>query len=269
MRSVASEAHGPRAWPAPPVSDLAWKPAFRIVPSRYPPIDLFERIAPPEEWEALIELESLTNDRLREEVGQIQLVPPEERVSGPGAGYVMAAFTHIAPAGGRFNDPTFGAFYAARALETAVAETTYHRARFLRATAEAPTQLDMRVLESAVIGRFHDLRGLRELFPAEYHPDDYAAGQSLARRLRAVGSEGIAFESVRHTGGECVAVYRPRLVIGCHETRTLTYVWDGSAITGVYEKKPFGRRSRRQRSRVDGPGFAAESAEGARPAQLE
>lgn len=228
----------------PPVSRLEWKSAYRIVPSRYPPIDLFERIAPPEDWEALIELESLTNDRLRDEVGQIQLVPPEERVSGPGAGYVMAAFTHIAPFGGRFNDPTFGAYYAAHSLETAVAETRYHRARFLGATAEPPTELDMRVLEARVAGEFHDLRGLRELFSAEYDPDDYAAGQALARRVRAIASGGIAFESVRHPAGECVAVHRPRLVTGCRETRTLTYVWDGRTITWVYEKKPFGGRGR-------------------------
>ena len=242
---MVSEAFGAASRPVPPVADVTWQPAFRIVPSRYPPIDLFERIAPPEEWEALIELESLTNDRLRDEAGQIQLVPADERVSGPGAGYVMAAFTHIAPSGGRFNDPTFGAYYASRSLETAVAETTYHRARFLRATAEISLQLDMRVLESAVAGRFHDMRGLRQRFPAEYDPDDYAAGQSLARRVRAGGSDGIAFESVRRPGGECVAVYRPRLVSGCRETRTLTYVWDGTTISEVYEKKPFRRPRRR------------------------
>ena len=126
-----------------------------------------------------------------------------------------------------------------------MAETTYHRARFLRATAEVSLQLDMRVLESAVAGRFHDMRGLRQRFPAEYDPDDYAAGQSLARRVRAGGSDGIAFESVRHLGGECVAVYRPRLVSGCRETRTLTYVWDGTTISEVYEKKPFRRPRRR------------------------
>src|SRR5512147_2347004 len=60
--SVVSEAFGAASRPVPPVVDVRWQPAFRIVPSRYPPIDLFERIAPPGEWEALIELESLTND---------------------------------------------------------------------------------------------------------------------------------------------------------------------------------------------------------------
>lgn len=228
-----------------PVREVSWTPAYRIVPSRFPPIDLFERIAPPEDWDALIELESRTNDRLRDELGRIQLVPPEERVVGPGAGYVMAAFTHVAPEGGRFNDASFGAFYAARTLETSVAETSYHRARFLAATREPPTQLDMRVLEAEIAAGLHDLRGLRERFPAVYDPGDYAAGQALARRLHARGSDGVAFESVRHAGGECVAIYRPRLVTRCRESRTLTYIWDGAAISGVYEKKPFRARPRR------------------------
>ena len=242
-RSAAAAGEGAaperRGGPEPPVRTLGWGPAYRIVPSRFPPIDLFERVAPPADWEALIELESLTNDRLRDEVGRIQLVPPEECVSGPGAGYVMAAFTHIAPEGGRFNDPSFGAYYAARALQAAVAETSYHRARFLSATAEPPLQLDMRVLEAELAGEFHDLRGLRAQWLAVYEPADYSAGQALARRLRAGGADGVAFESVRHAGGECAAVFRPRLVLRCRETRTLTYIWDGQSISGVYEKKPF------------------------------
>lgn len=229
----------------PPVRALRWEPSFRVVPSRFPPLNLFERVAPPEDWDALIELESLTNDRLRDELGQIQLVPPAERVVGPGAGYVMAPFTHIAPDGGRFNDPTFGAYYAARSLETAVAETKYHRARFLRATAEPPTELDMRVLEARLAGDFHDLRALQADWPTVYDPGDYAGGQALARRLRAGGADGVVFDSVRHSGGECAAAFRPRLLARCRETRTLTYIWDGERIAGVYEKKPWRAKGRR------------------------
>ncbi len=236
-REVAA-GHG-GAGALPPVRNVRWDPCYRIVPSRFPPIHLFERVAPPEDWAALIEIESLTNDRLRDELGQIQLVPPGERVVGPGAGYVMAPFTHISPEGGRFNDPTFGAYYTARSLATAVAETSYHRTRFLRATAEPPLQLDMRVLEARLTGDLHDLRGLQAAWPQVYEPADYSAGQALARRLRALASDGVAFDSVRHPGGECAAAFRPRLLARCRETRTLTYIWDGEKIFGVYEKKPF------------------------------
>jgi RES domain-containing protein len=216
---------------------IRWRTSYRIIPSRFPPIDLFERVADAGDLDAVIALESLTNDRLRDEAGDITLVPAAERVVGAGAGYVMAAFTHPHPAGGRFSDARHGAWYAARALATAVAESSHHRAAFLRATREAAMQLDMRVLEAAVDAGLHDVRGLRGSMPAVYDPDDYAASQALARRLRDAGSDGVAYDSVRHAGGQCVAIFRPRHVKRCRETLHLTYVWDGENIVSVYEKR--------------------------------
>src|SRR2546423_8512862 len=92
------------------------QPCFRVTPSRYPTIHLFERVADPADWEALYWIESLTNPRLRDEVGDIELVPPDERAFGPGGSVIMAPFTHLDPAGSRFADGTFGAFYAAAHL---------------------------------------------------------------------------------------------------------------------------------------------------------
>ena len=63
-------------------SNIAWQPCFRIVPSRFPPISLFEAVADPADLDAVYEIEAMTNDRLREEVGDIALVQPEDRVSG-------------------------------------------------------------------------------------------------------------------------------------------------------------------------------------------
>ncbi|CAN5827770.1 RES family NAD+ phosphorylase [soil metagenome] len=217
---------------------VRWNPCYRLIASRYPPIDLFERVTDAADLDAVIALESLTNDRLRDEAGEIQLVPPGERVAGPGAGYVMAPFTHLSPDGGRFSDSRHGAYYAARSLATAIAESSYHRAGFLRATKEAPIQLDMRVLEAGVDARVHDLRGLRQRLPQYYHGDDYSAAQALSLRLRAKGSDGVAYDSVRHAGGQCLAIFRPRRIRGCRESLHVTFVWDGDNIVSVYEKRP-------------------------------
>jgi hypothetical protein len=224
---------------APARRRIRWRACYRVIPSRFPPIDLFERVASREDLEAVHELESLTNDRLRDELGEIQVVPRADRLSGPGAGYVMAAFTHPSPAGARFSDSRRGAYYAARSLETAIAETTYHRARFMRATQEPPMELDMRVLEAELDARLHDIRGMRDALPAVYDRDDYLASQQFAQRLHAAGSDGVAYDSVRHEGGQCVAIFRPRRVRSCRSTLHLTYVWDGSTIERVYEKREF------------------------------
>lgn len=223
-----------------PRRPISWRPCYRIVPSRFPPIDLYERIAPPEDWGALAELESMTNDRMRAEAGDVTPVPPSEGVVGAGGRFVMAAFTHLAPEGGRFSDGFAGAYYAAREPETAVAETIWRRERFLARTGERPMHLDMRLLEAELNAELHDLRGMAKHFPAVYDPHDYAASQALARRLRQAGSAGIAYDSVRRPGGECAAVFRPRLVRSCRETRTITYVWDGKRIVDVYEKRKYG-----------------------------
>jgi hypothetical protein len=220
-----------------PIRRVTWRPAYRIVPERFPPIDLFERVADPADWDAIITVESLTNDRLRTEIGELSLVAPEDRVSGAGASYIMAPFTHPSPAGGRFTDGTVGAYYAARAEDTAIAETRYHRERFLRATQLPSLELPMRVLTATLDGRLHDLRGLRSQLPEVYDPDTYAASQRLAAVLRARRSWGVAYDSVRDPAGQCTAAFRPPVLSHCRQTRHLAYRWDGARITHVLEQR--------------------------------
>jgi hypothetical protein len=209
----------------------------RIVASRLPTIHLFERVADPADWDALYKLESMTNPRLREQVGELSLVPVVDRVSGPNASVVMAPFTHLSPQGTRFTDGHFGAYYAAESVETAIAETRFHRENFLRATAQPPLELEMRCYLADVACELHDLRGLRAKLKDIYDPASYVASQKLGRELRNDGSNGIAFDSVRRPGGECVAMFRPRLVQNVRQGVHLRYAWDGASITRVYEMR--------------------------------
>jgi hypothetical protein len=195
-------------------------------------------VAGAEDWEALYWLESLTNPRLRDDVGEIELVPREDRIFGPGASVIMAPFTHLNPEGSRFADDTFGAFYAAASLDTSIAETRYHREVFLRATRERALELDMRTYLCDVAASFHDIRGKRDRMPDIYDPNSYVASQKLARSLKLAGSNGVVFDSVRHSGGQCLAVYRPRLVQNCRQGTHLRYVWDGERISQVYALRP-------------------------------
>ena len=71
--------------------------------------------------------------------------------------------------------------------------------------------------------------------PDIYDPASYAASQKLGRLLRGAGSNGIAFDSVRRNGGQCVALFRPRLVQNVRQGVHLRYAWDGNAISEVYE----------------------------------
>jgi hypothetical protein len=223
-----------------PIATVDWRPCYRIISSRFPPVGLFDAVADPYDLEAVFQIEDMTNDRLRDEVGDISLVLPEDRISGPGTTPIMAAFTHLNVEGDRFTDGTYGVFYASNDVKTAVEETKHHRARFMLATNEPAQELDMRVYAVDLQADLHDIRTMQASHPAWYHPTSYAMSQELARGLRENGSNGIAYASVRMVGGECVAVFRPRLLSNCRQERHLCYVWDGQSIAMIYEKKNFG-----------------------------
>lgn len=212
----------------PPLAAVVWRPSHRIVPSIFPPRGLFDAVADPADLDAVFALEALTNDRLREQLGHLRRIPPERRVSGPGTTPVMSAFTHVHPDGGRFSTAKFGAYYAARELPTAIAETVYHRERFLRASNEPPIDLQMRSYQGNVRADLHDVRGGD--WPRLHDPHSYAISQAFATRLRDKGSEGIVFDSVRKPGGQCVALFYPDLIGPVKQGPHLLYRWDGARI---------------------------------------
>ena len=217
---------------APPLKRIRWSHAWRIVPSRFPPVGVFDRIADPADLDALFAIEALTNPRLREQAGALRCVPAARRISGPGATPVMAAFTHLNPEGSRFSDGSWGVFYAARSVATAVEETVHHRQRFLAATAEPACELSMRCYRTRLDNRLHDLRGG---WSAAHDPDSYAASVALAHTLRDGGSNGLVYDSVRHRGGECLAAFYPDVVAPCVQAQHLIYRWDGARIAQVLE----------------------------------
>ncbi len=218
------------------VKRVQWREACRIVPTRHPSVYLYDRVADAADFDALYALEALTNDRVRDEVGAVQLVAPDDRVFGPGSGPIMAAFTHVNPAGSRFSDGAWGVFYAARERATAVAETAHHHARFLAATQEGPMHLPMRLYHVAIDARLHDLRGPGAVPATVFDRDDYSAARALGRALRPHGSHGVVYPSVRHARGQCVGLFKPRGAKACLHAAILLYAWDGQRFTDIYEK---------------------------------
>lgn len=218
----------------PKLIDLEDQNQFRIIPSRYPPINFFEGLVDPAEMSLLWDIESLTNDRLRDDVGDIQLVAAEDRVSGSGSSVVMAAFTHVSrdkPT--RFSAGNYGVYYAGLSIETAIKETVYHRERFLMATQEAPCELSMRLYRGKIIKPLHDIRSADD--EALHHPTDYATAQRFADELRQLQSWGIIYNSVRHVGGNCIAILRPPAITIPVVLSHLKYVWNGIKITTVLD----------------------------------
>lgn len=107
---------------------------------------LFDGIADPADWDVVFAIESLTNPQVRNDIGELDLVPKAGRVFGPGSSLIMAAFTHLNPECSRFSDGTYGVYYASATLDCAMAEVIYHREKFLARTDEAAIDLDMRLI---------------------------------------------------------------------------------------------------------------------------
>jgi hypothetical protein len=214
---------------------LNWNPAHRVIPTRFPAIDLFERIASPEDFDALYALEAMTNDRIRDEVGDISLVPPEERLFSEGSSPIMAAFTHLNPQGSRFSDGSYGVFYCARKKETAIAETRHHQALFMSATDEPPMRLQVRLYSVKAKGQVADLREASRTDPRIVDPDNYGYAQGIGRTLRSEGALGILYPSVRQSGGQCLAALRTGLLKNCVHAAYLEFNWNGGEIDAVFE----------------------------------
>ena len=183
-------------------------PAHRLIPSQFPPIGLFDTVATAADLAAVMELAGWTNDRLVAE--RIDRLPRNEWVYGrPDASIIMASFLHVAPGGMRFNSADLGAWYAAGAVRTAVAEVAHHLRREALARGVSAAQRRYRQYNCVLEGSYRDIRAARA---DVCESGDYTAGQFFGEAVRASGGAGILYDSVRHTGGVSVAAYRPRLI---------------------------------------------------------
>lgn len=210
---------------------VRWPKACRIIRSIHPPIDLFEDIADPSDWEALASAESKTNPRIWEHIGKLDLVPPNRRVSGSGASFLMAPFVHVSTdRPGRFTDGTYGVYSAGDSEEVAIREVAHHHGKAMAGSGEAPGWTSQfRMLVNRLDLDLHDVRG-----DGRFHdPDDCSAPRALGRQLRAAGANGIVYRSVRCPGGECAAIFWPDLMEVPVQADHFDYHWDGARVDRI------------------------------------
>ena len=218
----------------PPTVTMRRRTAHRLIASRYPSTGILDRVARPEDLQAVFELESWTNDRISTELGVLMRLPRDEWVMGqPMASVVMAAYCHPRPGGGRFNTGDRGAWYASFSVETAHAEASYHRGRELAEIGLTDARLEMRDYAAEFTAPFHDIRADRREYRPLYDPDHYVRSQAFAQELFAGGSNGILYRSVRHAGGTCLACFRPRLVARVRVAGHYEYRWNGTTAPTI------------------------------------
>ena len=207
---------------------------YRLVNLKFPPIDLFDDVADASEFQALFQIQALTNPRLQNEVGRLELVALAEIPFGiPGCSYATAPFTHVNPTGSRFSDGSYGVLYLADILDTAIAEVRHHQQRYwtnvigLSYDRFVFRGLSCRFIEAG--GR--DATGVPLADPI-YDSDDYGHSQALGRAAKREGCEGLRYNSVRSPGNHCWALLTPRHVSSVIQNAHFEMIWNGE-ITSV------------------------------------
>ena len=184
------------------------RPSFRLVPSRFPPIGLFDTVATAADAATVMELAGWTNDRLVAE--RIDRLPRDQWVYGrPNSSIVMASFLHVAPGGMRFNGPDLGAWYAAALIVTAAAEVGHHLRREAVARSAKDMRRTYRTYTATLIGAYFDICGKQIDHPEAYASDSYDGAQRMGEGVRASKASGLVYDSLRHRGGRNIVTYRP------------------------------------------------------------
>jgi RES domain-containing protein len=227
----------------PPIRQLDWDGAHRLIPSLYSAVGtvLAEVVDDDAMLADVVLLDGATNDRPQGEQHGLIGISTYELVYGiPNAQVVNAAFTHTSDAGSRFCDQTRGAWYAALELETSLAEVTYHKGKRLaemvvpelpagRPDHEVSTYDDWL---ADFRSEFHVLDPpgeFSECLQPEPVPQCYAASQQMAKHLLDQGSNGVLYPSVRRAGSPCLACFRPALVYRPRRAKRLEIRFEATA----------------------------------------
>lgn len=208
--------------------------SYRLVNSKFPPIALFDDVASADEFEILYAVQAMTNPRLQNEVGAINLIPHSEIPFGiTGCSYATAPFTHVNPDGSRFGDGTFGMLYLADTMETAIAEVRHHQEAYWSKVHGLNYE---RFVFRGLVCQFDEVGVLDAtvlpLSHAIYAPGDYSASRALGRTVKKAKAAGLRYHSVRSPGNTCWALTTPRHVASIIQSSHYEMVWN-KQITSV------------------------------------
>jgi RES domain len=79
---------------------------------------------------------------------------------------------------------------------------------------------------------FHDIRDSTR-FTKCLDPNSYTTSQKLAHELLDVGSAGVVYPSVRHSGGTCISCFRPALVNNVHKGGQISVEFENAFASPV------------------------------------
>lgn len=201
----------------------------RLIPSKWPTIDIYEKFGSREMQAAAADLETLTNPRLAAKARITGGDVSAESSSPKLQNWNHAPFSYPMPEGTHLLPPPYSVLELAASERGALARAVLRREEFLGRTEEPACGVDMRMITNRVVGQFADLRGL---------PSDMTqiARWLLGRRLYEDGAHGALFRIADLPGHDFISIFSRDVLVergvqGAH----YRFRWDGRRIGRLYD----------------------------------
>jgi hypothetical protein len=201
----------------------------RLIPSKYPTIDLYERFGSAQMQALAADLEKLTNPRLQARTRIASGEMPADTGSPMLQNWNHAPFAYPLPEGSQFLPPPYPVMELAETEIGALARAVLRREEFLSRTDEPLCGVDMRVIANRIKGKFIDLRAL----PADMAPQ---AKWLIGQELYAEEISGIVFKMNDVAKCDFIGILRldvlqDKGVQGAH----YRFRWDGTRISRIFD----------------------------------
>ncbi len=199
---------------------------YRLIPSRFPPVSVYEGLVANDRFDALVAVENLTNPRLRAEKRLVEKIGTDVSVPERLQNWNLAPFAYGNPDGSTFFDENRPCLEVAEDRQTALAVSVAKREAFLASTKEPPIGLDMRMFKTPISGRFWDLRG----FSAALEEDKrLALGAAIPS-----DADGILYHPAERPTATCIAIVKNQVLGRTLQTVHYRYLWNGNRISLLY-----------------------------------
>lgn len=204
---------------------------FALIPSRFPPVPLYRRIAGGHDDEVAA-IAELHNPRLKEKQHVLGHTGTAQSEASPRfQNWNHAPFAYSNPEGSWFFDRFVRCLEMSQDKQTALAVSVAKRERFLQRTSEEAIGLDMRMLSRRVFGSFLDAQSVPASTPLDGRR---RLGVELLARAKSDGLAGVLFRSIERPTGTRICVLNGDVLDRAIQGQHFRYSWDGSRVSSLY-----------------------------------
>ena len=206
-------------------SETTW---YRLIPSRFPPVDVYARLESVDRVKAAQAVEEQTNPRLVAQQRATQGQESGRTAEGRFQNWNHAPFVYRNPEGSYFLNRSYGVMEVVGDKRSALGFYLRRREVFLRRTEEPPMGLDMRMLHTDIRGEFINLTSLTSSMSRE---ERWRIGQQLYDN----NAQGVVFQRAGFPGAMFLSVFDRSTLKPSVQGTHYRFTWDGECIHTVYD----------------------------------